>query len=424
MILISSGTGALPVPPAVGSNSLVGESPLARSEFQRKPAFVFLLLFIGAFCVAQGYRFSGIPLPSFVPLCIFYVAMMLPPVRMGAVFVYGAVVVYIAIVSTRNALSLTGSVKDFLYVGICLITFLLYYVLSDIVETLPRRVLGLMLLAVALGESALQLVQYLDVGHFNEIFHGVLNYYASQVNGEGFLEFLHLRTPATFGSPTLAAFIIYMLFRTSAILLARPWITYMTIVPLICGGARTATLLFVLWEFVIPVFISRRRGLAFIGLVVMLIAVYSTFQAFPSLFKDVFLFSAFDVRSPFQLLNNYSIVNRLDSFAWAFDHPFEFFTFGGVTAAQFAARETAVFAIDSEMVLRSMQFGMIGFIGFVWMSLWPGFSIRDRNWWFLVVLVFIASLTNSLTTQFMSLPFLLLYSISVRRVREAGKGSP
>jgi hypothetical protein len=389
-----------------------------------RPVVFALLLFVLA-CV-QGARPANVPIPSALFFCTAYIVIFQPRLPNTAFRIYSVILAYITLVSIRNSLEETGSLRDFLYVGICATNFLLTVCLLDLFDGMDIKVVGKILLVVALLECVLQLLQYLNPAGFTQAIRPLLNYWASLTKSEVFngVFALNQRTPGSFGGPTVAGFVIYLLFRSAAIALNRRWITYLAIIPITVGGARNALFVFLLWEFTVPLFVTGRRAAALSIIGIVAIGFAASIWLFPQLFADFFLFRTFLVySSPALLMQSLSVVDRLTSFSWAMEHIWEVLTFGGLTATEFAVHESLVFGIDSELVLRSMQFGLMGFACFVAMNVWTGYSRRDPDWWFGMFFVMMSSLTNSLMTNFVSFPFLILYNLCVRDARAANRAA-
>jgi hypothetical protein len=326
------------------------------------------------------------------------------------------VIAYLLVVSTRNALSETGSFRDFLYIGICFTSIGITLVLFDLFFAVGATRIGIALLVVALLEVTLQLFEYINLGGFNSFMSPILNFWASQTNSQAFLlsEALADRAPGTFGAPTAAGLAIYLIIRGAAVVLRRRGLIYLSIIPIIIGGARSALIVFLIWEVFAQALLYWRRNfvLAITGLLLLLAGILALW-AFPNLITRVFLFSSF-ATSPTQFAEGFSVVNRLRSIEWALHHWPDFVTFGGSTSAEMANRIAwQGSAVDSELILRSMQFGFLGFLCLLASNIWTGFYWKNTDSWFILVFVMVSSLTNSMLTNFVLFPFVIIYCLCV-----------
>jgi hypothetical protein len=383
---------------------------------QRDVKAVFLLVFLVILTCVQGVRVSDVPVPFALFFSIFYVFVFRPPIPAAAPRIYAIVISYLLVVSTRNALSDTGSVRDFLYIGICFASIAVTIVLFDLFHAVGPERVGIALMAVALLEVTLQLFEYLNIGGFNTFLAPVLNFWASQTNSQVFLLSAALadRAPGTFGAPTGAGLALYLIIRGAAIVLRRRGLIYLSIIPIIIGGARGALVVFLIWEICAQSVLYWRRHFALpITGLLLLFAAFLALWTFPHLITSVFLFRSFDV-APSQLAEGFSVVNRLRSIEWALQHWQEFVTFGGITSGDMASRIAwQGSSVDSELILRSLQFGFAGFLCLLASNVWTGLYWKNSDSWFILVFAMVSSLTNSMLTDFVLFPFVIIYCLCV-----------
>jgi hypothetical protein len=377
-----------------------------------KPVF-FLVLLVILTCV-QGVRVSNVPVPFALPFGIFYLFLFRPPIPATAPRIYAIVISYLLLVSTINALRETGGVRDFLYIGICLTNVAITLTLYDLFRGLGARKVGIALMAIASFEVTLQIFEFLDVGGFNGLLAPVLRFWAAQTNSEAFLNpgQLAQRAPGTFGAATGAGLVLYLVVRGAAVALRRRWMIYLSIIPIIIGGARSALVIFLIWEIVvqIPLYWRRNFALAMAAIVFIFVGII-TLIAFPRLITGVFIFNSLNT-SPAQFAEGVSVVNRLRSFQWALQHWQQVATFGGITSAELANWISwQGGGVDSELVLRSLQFGFSGFLCLLVSNIWTGFFWKNPDSWFIVVFAMISSLTSAMLTDFVLFPFMIIYCL-------------
>jgi hypothetical protein len=383
---------------------------------QRYVKEIFLGVFLVVLTCIQGIRIADVPVPFALLFGIFYVCVFRPPIPAAAPRIYAIIISYLLIVSARNALSDSGSVRDFLYIGICFTNIAITIALFDLFRTVGARNIGIALMVVALFEVALQILEYFNVGGFNNLMAPALKFWAAQTNSQSFLSAaaFAVRAPGTFGAPTGAGLAMYLVIRGAAVILRRRGLTYLSIIPIIIGGARTALVVFLLWEVVAQTIFYWRRNaaLATPGVLLLIVGIVALL-AFPHLVRSVFLFRSFDV-SPAQFVGGFSVVNRLRSMEWALQHWQQFLTFGGITSAEQANRISwQGSGVDSELILRSLQFGFAGFLCLMASTVWTGFFWKNPDSWFVVCFVMISSLTNAMLTDFVLFPFVIIYCLCV-----------
>jgi hypothetical protein len=383
---------------------------------QRDGKAAFFVVFLVILTCVQGVRVSDVPVPFALFFSIFYVFVFRPPIPSAAPRIYAFILSYLLVVSTRNALSDTGSVRDFLYIGVCFTNMVITIALFDLFQAMGARKIGMALVVIALFEVSLQLLENLDAGGFNSVMAPALRFWAAQTNSEAFLTPAALaeRTAGTFGASTGAGLALYLVIRGAAVVLRRRGLIYLSIIPIVMGGARSALIIFLTWEIFVQSLFYWRRNFAltvtgflllFSGLLAPLI--------FPHLLAKVFLFRSFNVQ-PAQFAEGFSVVNRLRSIEWALQHWQEFATFGGVTSTEMANRISwQGSGVDSEFILRSMQFGFTGFLCLLVSNIWTGFFWKNPDSWFVLFFAMISSLTNSMLSNYVLFPFVIIYCLCV-----------
>lgn len=383
---------------------------------QRDTKAVFFAFFLLILTSVQGIRISDVPIPFALFFATLYLLLFQPPIPSAAPRIYALVISYLLILSTRNALSSTGSFRDFLYIGICFANFAITVALFDIFRAVGAKKVGVALLIVAAFEVMLQLLEVLNVGGFNSLVAPLLRFWANQTNSQGFLRSAALaeRAPGTFGSPTAAALVLYLVIRGAAVILRRRQFAYLSIVPIIIGGGRSALIIFLIWEIFVQSLLYWRRNFALAMLGLSLVSVGAiVLLAFPHLLSGLFLYRAFDV-SAAQFSEGFSVVNRLRSIEWALQHWPQFVSFGGITSRELASRMSwQGSALDSELILRSLQFGFAGFLCLLASNVWTGLFWKNQDSWFILFFAVISSLTNSMLTDFVLFPFVIIYCLCV-----------
>ncbi|MEI9889048.1 MAG: hypothetical protein WDN08_21605 [Rhizomicrobium sp.] len=386
-----------------------------RVSFDARKAAFCVLLFLLMF--APGIRIGGTPIPSSLFACILYVLVFNPKIPKGIGPVFVCVFTYILLASARNTLQLTGGVRDFLYIGLCIESFVLTIALFDIVERLSIRDTTRIILGFLAAEILLQFLEYLNPAGFNGLIRPLLAYW-DDVNNSGFLAPIWNRVPGSFGSPTVAGFSCYLIARSAAVLSGRRWMTYLALIPLTIGGARMATAIFLLWEVILPIFVSQHRAIAISIFGAFVVAAYVVFMTAPDLLAEIyFVKTLMDYNSIDRLISSNSAFTRIVGIQWALNQPLSTWLLGGMTAAEISAFSINFFTFDSELTLRSMQYGLVGYGCLIAMNTWSGYSIRKLDWWFGIFLVLAGALANFVATNLAIFPFLILYNLCLLRAR-------
>lgn len=386
------------------------------SDARRLFFFLFLLMAMGV----QGVRSGGIPLPTLLPFSVLYFLIFQPPLTQRLMKVYAVVFSYMLLVTIRNALEPTGGWQDFLYFGIIVTSFLITVCLIDIVRLSSLRTIGLLILGFFCAEIFVQFAEKVNFLGFNQWAASLIAYWVSLAEVPVTEAVLGSRPGGTLAYPTLAGPVCYLLARSAALALNRRWMIYLAIIPLMLTGARMTTLIFFVWEVVVPLIYSQYRKLALMIVGLAAGSVVGLYFMFPEIFESSFLFAQFARMNTIQLIiASDTVYNRVEGIRWSLSHLDDMLTTGGITVAQFTAYESSKFAVDSELILRSLQFGFFGYICLCVMDLWPGYNRKDADWWFLVFLVLASSQVITFTTQFIIFPFVILYGVVLKAARDA-----
>jgi hypothetical protein len=377
--------------------------------------FLVCLLFLITFL--QGVRAGGIPIPTSLFLCAGYIVLFDPPIPrdIGAVFTF--VFLTILLISVRNSLALSGGVKDFLYIGIVLESFVLTICLVDMMNHVANSDLRKMLNILVCLVVTLEVVEYFNILNFNTVFRPILIYWDATANASyGAMGDYTQRATGPFGSPTAAGFTTYFLLRSLALVSNKRWIIYLSVFPLVICGARTAMAVFIAWELIVPILSSRYRMYAIGGFLTITSLFIVSVVYFPELYENIYIVDFFiKAYNAGTLTTTDSIIYRLYGAQWAISQPLQQWFIGGMTAQQMAQFANNFYTFDSELIQRSMQYGLIGYGCFLAMNLCAGYDWKRWDWWFGLAMVAIGSITNYVATSLIIFPFLILYNVCLRR---------
>jgi hypothetical protein len=383
----------------------------------RQKLFIGLLFLVTFF---QGVRAGSVPIPSSLLFCFAYILLFDPliPRDIGAVF--ATVFTVILLLSAHNSLAASGGMRDFLYIGIVLESFVFTICLIDTMRFFSKSDLTRILTILTVSVVLLELVEFLNLFDFDTLFRPLLTYWDGIANASyGSNGDYTQRAPGSFGSPTVAGFTTYLLIRSLALVSGKRWIAYLSAIPLVICAARTAVAVFIVWELAVPILSSRYRMYAIAGVATVLGLFAASVIYFPEIYEKIYLVSFFiEAYHTGKLTTNDSIVYRLFGLQWALSQPLMQWIVGGMTATEMNQFANNYYTFDSEFVQRTMQFGLIGYGCFLLMNLCAGFNYRSWDWWFGVAIVAIGSITNYVATSLIIFPFLVLYNVCLRRHRQ------
>jgi hypothetical protein len=382
----------------------------------KRVCFILLLMLI---TFLEGVRVGGTPLPSSLALCLMYGIVFNPRIPKDVGGAMAVVFICIILICLRNSAEASGTIRDFLFIGTVVESFLLSVCMVDMTQDLAIRDISKIVLVIVCAELGLQLLEYSNLFGFENIIRPLLSYWNAMDNSSYAGLDYSLRAPGSFGSPTAAGFISYLMIRTLALLTRRRWIIYLAIIPMVICGARTALAIFLLWEVIIPLFSPQYRKYGFYALGAILAGTVGVIMFYPALLERLFVISFFiEIFAKNQLTTTDSVFYRMYGAQWALSRPLLQWIIGGMTAQQSTAYATDFYTFDSEFIQRCMQYGLVGYCCLIAMNLCAGFDRKNLDWWFGVALVLAGSTANYIATSVIIFPFLILYNVCLRRMRD------
>jgi hypothetical protein len=214
----------------------------------------------------------------------------------------------------------------------------------------------------------------------------------------------------------VASFGLYVAFRAAYVYTGQVKYRLMCLISLLLGTARMLTIFFVLYEILLPLFMrhgsARKLKFSLIAAVVCALAV----GIFSILNPEYFIGAFYRELTSDGLEQNYSLTNRLETIEWGLENWERIVTIGGIASNEFRNFDRAV---DSEAVLRSMQFGITGFLLMVVLVYGYFHKYRSYDTFFLLAIMLWTSLTASAASNFVLCPFLLVYGFACRARAQA-----
>lgn len=364
--------------------------------------------------VYPGYRLANFPIyiPSLVSILF---APFLLRVYEGAAFyrILGAFAVFLGVV-LYNSLMGRFAFRDWAYVtlpvGAVLGTAMVAYVAEKIgVERLIRlAVIGsLVNLAVMIAQSV-NLFSIIAV--FAPVWENAINFVSYDESQAQILwATLSIRPPGFFPTGIFSSTIIYISLRAHYALYKK----YIVFVPItlaiLLTANRTLAAFFVVFE---SYRLIAERGFLRFFTVASTVLISAGLSLFILIEFDVNLYVIqfiFDEVLGGGLSQSGSVTGRLTTYDFFVSSIPHYALLGG-----FSSDDLAYYGgvFDSEIMLRTLQFGIAGTLALAAVILLPRRRTTSADWWFLPAIAFAASLTTTLVTS-------VLYTVVLALYREA-----
>ncbi len=355
------------------------------------------------------------PIPLGYGLAALYVFFRQPviPSRQLKIFVVAST--YIAVIAARNAVDNRGDIRDFLYLFICFGQMLSFCMMKDLFDRGWGDAVLKIALACAIANLLLMVLQAFDLFGIDESLQRIWAIPWELVRRDDLTldhaRSVHDRAFGFMNGFNMASITMYLVFRAGWVRYRKERYRLLSLFSVLVPAARMLGILFVMFETVATFFSRGRRRSALIFLAgAFLIAAGFLFLAAYYL-KGFLLFQFASEVSSHGLSSNYSYTNRLATLKMAYDNLDKIFLFGGIHSNDFLNLSRAV---DSELLLRSLQFGWLGFVLLVLMLYYYFDQYRSFDMLFLPTLMLWTSLTFTAASNFQFTPFLLLYGFVCR----------
>jgi hypothetical protein len=376
---------------------------------------IFVVIFSVMAFFVPAFSIGTSPVPLGFGLAGLYFLIRQPAIPMRQLQIFVLATIYLSVISARNAIDEHGSIRDFLYVMICLGQMLTFCMLYDLfARGNGDRILKLMLI-FAYFNLFLMVCQLLNIfGIDKRLIHlwelpwnlvrrdNLAAMHASDVGG---------RPYGLMAGFNVASMALYIVFRAAWLRFGLVRYRFLGLAAIVVSSARMLTVFFILYEVLAPLFIKdeRKKAVPFLliggGLSAILLFLIARFM------HDFFLLQFISNLQQSGLSNNDSYTNRLETLHLAMDNLDKIFLFGGIHANDFLSLSRA---IDSEVLLRSMQFGWLGFVLLNLMIYFYFDKYRSYGMLFLLGIMLWTSITFTAASNFVFTPFLLLYGFVCR----------
>lgn len=375
--------------------------------------FVFIMV-SGAFFV-PAITIGATPLPIGYGIAACYVLFRQPVIPSRQIKIFVIACLYLAIVSARNAIDDRGDLRDFLYLFICFGQMATFCMMKDLFDRKQGDRILQVATVCALLNLMLMILQAFDIFGIDESLQNLWAIPWELVRRDDLTiehaRSVHDRVFGLMNGFNIASTTMYLVFRAGWVRYRQSRYHILSLLSLLVSAARMLSILFVAFE-VVAMFFSRTQRKNAIFLIVGggVISCIFLFVAAHYL-KGFLLFQFASEVSNEGLKGSYSYTNRLETLRMAADNLDKIFLFGGIHSNDFLNLSRAV---DSEILLRSLQFGWLGFVLLVLMLYYYFDQYRSLDMLFLLALMLWTSVTFTGASNFQFTPFLLLYGFVCR----------
>ncbi|HEX8415507.1 MAG TPA: hypothetical protein VF637_16740 [Sphingomicrobium sp.] len=401
----------------------MSEQPAHASQEQRAASLaaprLSLLTIVGIVGIALSYLYPGYRLanfPIYIPslISVLFAPYLLRVYEAGAIYrMLGAFAVFLSII-LYNSLIGIFAFRDWAYVtlplGAVLGTAMVAYVSERIgIKKLIRlAVIGSLTNLVVMIAQAVDLFSVVTL--FAPIWENAINFVSYDENQAQILwATLSIRPPGFFPTGIFSSTIIYISLRAHYALYKR----YIVFVPItlaiLLTANRTLAAFFVVFE---SYRLIAERGFVRFFIVASIVLVSVVVSLFILIEFDVNLYVIqfiFDEVLGGGLSQSGSVTGRLTTYDF-FVSAFPRYALLGGFSSDDLAYYGGVF--DSEIMLRTLQFGVAGTLALSAAILLPRRRGASIDWWFLPAMALAASLTTTLVTS-------VIYTVALALYREA-----
>ncbi|MBC7490036.1 MAG: hypothetical protein H7240_08885 [Glaciimonas sp.] len=237
---------------------------------------------------------------------------------------------------------------------------------------------------------------------------------SNDVEKDILLTTLPIRPPGFFPSGIFASTVIYIVCRASCIYKKVFWPMSLAFLAIMVSANRTLAIVFIFYELAVLLvsfgFIKFFKRI-FIGFVVAAAILFGIFQTN----SDLYVFQFLTLGSNFDdIRSSASIIERLKTFEIFVENLPRHGLFGGYSSS---ALINSGHVFDSELMLRILQFGIVGVICLAYIILLPRSGKFQSSWFFLIFLTFVASLSTTVMTSIVYVGAIALYKeMLIRKV--------
>lgn len=374
-----------------------------RYEWSERYSIIAAIFFILVVFIPV-YRVAGIPLPLAAPFAIFAgVSSVLILVPREYIVSTAISVGFLALITAYNVYREPAVLSDMLYFGLPLI-FLAILVATFTMFELSKWDITRVIRVLFLCQVGILLLQWLDNSVINLFLYPYLEFMEGNTTHlSNYLEFSESRPGGATINPTWVGFALYGFGRWLTSRTGRYWYVGLAFGATILSSGRMAMITIIVSEIALVLFsvykhkdwqrVITRQTVAGATIGFVLIAMSFILHPFLNSYVEAAIAGNFQAR----LTNN--LDHRIDMYLWLLSEP-QHILVGGLTLSESPS------AIDSELVMRTMQFSFLGYLAFklpFMAVLYRG--IVQKNQFLsefgivITVLIFLPSLTTTISSN-------------------------
>lgn len=358
-----------------------------------------------------GIRVGSVPIPTMFLFCGLYLVAFHPRIPPEYFKAFLIVLGYMLLFCLRNSLLPSGGAREFLYLLMIFGHLSIFVAFYDLFQRGYGELILRLSIVFAVFEVLVMLAQSMDFGGINQSLAPLFLYYLGIANAEDFLLVISSRPFGTMSTSILAGMSAYLAMRAVAVYTGKRAYVYLALPAILLSASRMALVMFIFYEFVIPFLLRSGRLRSLLILAVLGGVLAGVIAVFGDSLMNLYAFQFAQEVGEGKLGESFSLINRLNSYVWAYEKLDQFLLLGGVTTDEFSARP---FAVDSEIVLRSLQFGLIGYLLMIWLNFIIVAKSKCYDSYFILFFMFIASITNTVASNFLFMPFVAIYVCALR----------
>lgn len=307
------------------------------------------------------------------------------------------------------------NIKDILFFVLLAYPLLIFFFLNFLYKKLSLNFIKKWINIFIIFSFVVALIQYTNFLNLNNILQ-FYHLHLANDNASSISQFQNLqgRPFGTIGNPTWYGFIVYLMARLSVSLKSSRVYLVLAFIAILLSGARMSLITFIVFEIFIISFEGgfnfktfknfALKGLAFLALFVI------------AYFNLEFVRFIIDELLAGKTMQSDSIVYRAYMYDWLFNSGSFALFFGGLPYEKFPG------FVDSEWVMRVLQFGFVGFflmyLPYIYFSL---LKYRNINYYFLIINCLFVSLTTFTISNYVIIPFIILYMVTLNKYMESRK---
>lgn len=298
------------------------------------------------------------------------------------------------------------SIKDISYMLIpstIYLSYIFYLNITDIIK-IDKLIIALKIFMIV--QLVLVIMQTFNFLNINEKFYDIFYYFQTTFSNKDTLElFLTSRPFGTIGNPVYLSIIVYIIAKTIQVKDKNMIYTIIAFIIMMFAGARSAVLTFIIAELFILIFTKRNyKPLIIIGTIFGFIIISSIIYNYTSFLK--YYVETFLMQKDLSIfLNDYSVTYRVSMFELLLNNPIVILI-GGNNYSMLPEY------VDSEPILRILQFGIIGYIALLLMHIKININLLKESSFNTGIIIFgllIFLIINSVTTIIFSSMLFISY---------------